>query len=343
MLRAAERPVVMAGTGLYWAHGEHALRALCEEFQIPVFLNGLARGCVPADDPMFFSRARGTGLKGADVALVVGVPMDFRLGFGGSFGDETQLIVVGSCPPERAHPREVAAELYGSVAGSLDALRSAGGPDRSEWVNELRAVENEKRAAEQEDLTDDRAPLHAMRVYGELAQVLDRNAVVIGDGGDFVSFAGRMIETYEPGCWMDPGPYGCLGAGPGAALAAKIAHPDRQVCLLLGDGAFGFSGLEFDTFVRHGIPVVGVMGNNGIWALEKHPMEFLYGYSVAADLQPGLRYDEVVRTLGGHGELVERPDELRPALERAFSSGKPALVNVLTDPAVVYPRKANLA
>ena len=343
LLRGAERPVVMAGTGLYWAHGEDALRALCEELQIPVFLNGLARGCVAADDPMFFSRARGTGLKGADVALVVGVPMDFRLGFGGSFGDETKLIVVGSAPPERAHPREVAAELYGRVAGTLDALRSAGGPDRSAWVKELRSVENEKRAAEQEDLTDDRSPLHPMRVYGELAQVLDRNAVVIGDGGDFVSFAGRMIETYEPGCWMDPGPYGCLGAGPGAALAAKIAHPDRQVCLLLGDGAFGFSGLEFDTFVRHGIPVVGVMGNNGIWALEKHPMEFLYGYSVAADLQPGLRYDEVVRALGGHGELVERPEDLRPALKRAFSSGKPALVNVLTDPTVVYPRKANLA
>jgi acetolactate synthase I/II/III large subunit len=343
LLRAAERPVVMAGTGLYWAHGEHALRALCEELQIPVFLNGLARGCVPADHPMFFSRARGNGLKGADVALVVGVPMDFRLGFGGSFGDETQLIVIGSSAPAGNHPREVAAELYGSVAGTLDSLRSAGGPDRSAWVNELRAAENEKRAAEQDDLTDDRSPLHPMRVYGELAQVIDRDTVVIGDGGDFVSFAGRMIDTYEPGCWMDPGPYGCLGAGPGAALAAKIANPGRQVCLLLGDGAFGFAGMEFDTFVRHGIPVVGVMGNNGIWALEKHPMEFLYGYSVAADLQPGLRYDEIVRTLGGHGELVERPEELRPALERAFSSGKPALVNVLTDPTVVYPRKANLA
>jgi acetolactate synthase-1/2/3 large subunit len=343
LLRSAERPVVMAGTGLYWARAEGALRALCEELQVPVFLNGLARGCVPADHPQFFSRARGAGLKGADVALVVGVPMDFRLGFGGSFGEETQLIAVGSARPEREHPRPVVAELYGNMAGSLDALRSAGGPDRSGWVNELRAAENEKRAAEQEDMTDDRAPLHPMRVYGELAQILDRDAVVIGDGGDFVSFAGRMIDTYEPGCWMDPGPYGCLGAGPGAALAAKLAHPERQVCLLLGDGAFGFSGMEFDTFVRHGVPVVGVMGNNGIWALEKHPMEFLYGYSVAADLQPGCRYDEVVRALGGHGELVERPDELRPALERAFASGKPALVNVLTDPSVVYPRKANLA
>jgi len=343
LLRGAERPVVMAGTGLYWARAEDSLRALCEELNIPVFLNGLARGCVPADHPQFFSRARGAGLKGADVALVVGVPMDFRLGFGGSFGDDTELIVIGSARPEREHPRPVAAELYGNVAGSLDTLRSAGGADRSEWVNELRAAENEKRAAEQEDLTDDRAPLHPMRVYGELSQILDRNAVVIGDGGDFVSFAGRMIDTYEPGCWMDPGPYGCLGSGPGSALAAKLAHPDRQVCLLLGDGAFGFAGMEFDTFVRLGVPVVGVMGNNGIWALEKHPMEFLYGYSVAAELQPGCRYDEVVKALGGHGELVERPDELRPALERAFASGKPALVNVLTDPDVVYPRKANLA
>jgi acetolactate synthase I/II/III large subunit len=346
LLRGASRPVVMAGTGLYWAHGEKALRSLCEELSVPVFLNGLARGCVPADDPMFFSRARGAGLKGADVALVVGVPMDFRLGFGGSFGDDTQIVVVDSARPERRHPREVAAELYGGVAASLDALREGvggGSAERAEWVASLRATENEKRAGEQEDLTDDRAPLHPMRVYGELAQMLDRDAVVIGDGGDFVSFAGRMIDTYEPGCWMDPGPYGCLGAGPGFALAAKVAHPERQVCLLLGDGAFGFSGMEFDTLVRHGVPVVGVMGNNGIWALEKHPMEFIYGYSVAADLQPGCRYDEVVRALGGHGELVSKPDELRPALERAFASGKPALVNVLTDPSVVYPRKANLA
>jgi acetolactate synthase I/II/III large subunit len=352
LLRGASRPVVMAGTGLYWARAEEALLRLCEELSVPVFLNGLARGCVPADHPHFFSRARGAGLKGADLALVVGVPMDFRLGFGGSFGEDTKIVVVGSSAPGREHPRAVAAELYGGVAATLDALRAGagGGPDgagsgadRRAWTASLREAENERRAAEQGDLTDARSPLHPMRVYHELGQVLDRDAVVIGDGGDFVSFAGRMVETYKPGCWMDPGPYGCLGAGPGFALAAKLAHPDRQVCLLLGDGAFGFAGLEFDTFVRHGVPVVGVMGNNGIWALEKHPMEYLYGYSVAADLQPECRYDEVVRALGGHGELVSRPEELRPALERAFASGKPALVNVLTDPAVMYPRKANLA
>src|SRR6266545_1085754 len=345
LLRDAERPVIMAGTNLYWGHGEVALLALAEALRIPVFLNGLARGCVPADHELFFSRARSHGLKGADLALVIGVPMDFRLGFGQSFGEETELVVVDRAEPSRDHPRPVAAELYGSIGGILDALRasSGGGADTSAWVADLRGVETEKRAAERAELDDERAPLHPMRLYRELGAVLDRDAIVIGDGGDFVSFAGRVMDSYAPGCWLDPGPFGCLGCGPGYALAAKLAHPDRQVVLLLGDGAFGFSGMEFDTFARHGVNVVAVMGNNGIWALEKHPMEFLYGYSVAAELRPGTRYDQVVAALGGHGELVERPAELKPALERAFSAGVPALVNVLTDPDVVYPRMSNLA
>ncbi len=218
-----------------------------------------------------------------------------------------------------------------------------GGADTSEWLGHLRGVETEKREAEREQLSDPRAPLHPMRVYGELASVLDRDAIVVGDGGDFVSYAGRVVDSYNPGCWLDPGPFGCLGSGPGYALAAKLAHPERQVVLLLGDGAFGFSGMEFDTLARHGVNVVGVMGNNGIWALEKHPMEFLYGYSVVAELTPETRYDQMVEALGGIGELVRTPDELRPALERAFSATGPVLVNVLTDPSVAYPRSANLA
>jgi acetolactate synthase I/II/III large subunit len=345
LLREAERPVIMAGTNLYWGHGETALLALAEELRIPVFLNGLARGCVPADHELFFSRARSTALKGADVALVIGVPMDFRLGFGQSFGEETELVVVDRAEPVREHPRPVAAELYGSVGAILEALAegAAARATTAGWVAQLRADEDERRGAEAAERHDDRAPLHPMRLYRELGEVLDRNAIVIGDGGDFVSFAGRVMDSYEPGCWLDPGPFGCLGSGPGYALAAKLARPDRQVVLLVGDGAFGFSGMEFDTLARHGVDIVAVMGNNGIWALEKHPMEFLYGYSVAAELRPRTRYDEVVAALGGHGELVERPADLKPALERAFAAGRPALVNVLTDPSVVYPRRSNLA
>jgi acetolactate synthase-1/2/3 large subunit len=346
LLAGAERPVVMAGTGLYWGHGEKELLKLSEELGVPVFLNGLGRGCLPADHPHFFARARSTALKGADVALVIGAQLDFRLGFGGSFGEETELIVLNSSPPSKRTERPIAAELIGGVAASLAALRSGGGEfsdSRRAWIEQLRGVETEKRAAETAELADSRSPLHPVRVYAELAPMLDRDATIVCDGGDFVSYAGKYIDTYEPGCWMDPGPYGCLGTGPGYAMAAALAKPGKQVVMMMGDGAFGFAGMDFDSLVRHNIPAVAVIGNNGIWALEKHPMEFLYGYSVAAELSPGMRYDTIVETLGGHGEFVETPDQLRPALERAFESGKPAVVNVLTDPAVVYPRSANLA
>ncbi len=348
LLREAERPVIMAGTGLYWGRGEDALRALAEELRIPVFLNGLGRGCLPADHELFFSRARSAALGGADVALVIGVPLDFRLGFGAVFAEDAEIVVVDVAEPERRYPRRVAGELYGALPATLDALRAAAAPsdvasERGAWIDSLRATEREKRAAEAPELSDNRAPLHPMRIYGELAVLLDRDAVIVGDGGDFVSYAGRVVDSYEPGCWVDPGPYGCLGSGIGYALAAKLARPERQVVLLLGDGAFGFSGMDLDTLARHGVPVLAVMGNNGIWALEKHPMESIYGYSVAAELRPETRYDVVAEALGCHGELVARPEELRPALERALASGKPALVNVLTDPSVAYPRRSNLA
>ncbi|OBI45661.1 acetolactate synthase [Mycobacterium sp. E796] len=343
LLAAAQRPVIMAGTNVWWGHGEAALLRLAEELQIPVLMNGMARGAVPADHPMAFSRVRGKALGEADVALIVGVPMDFRLGFGKVFGPETQLIVADRGEPVREHPRPIAAGLYGDLTAILSALAATRGTAHPDWVAGLRTAETAARAQEKAELADDRIPLHPMRVYAELAPLLDRDAIVVIDAGDFGSYAGRVIDSYLPGCWLDSGPFGCLGSGPGYALAAKLARPDRQVVLLQGDGAFGFSGMEWDTLVRHGVPVVSIIGNNGIWGLEKHPMEALYGYSVVAELRPGTRYDEVARALGAHGELVAAPAELRPALERAFASGLPAVVNVLTDPAVAYPRRSNLA
>jgi acetolactate synthase-1/2/3 large subunit len=346
LLAAARRPVIMAGTNVWWGHAEAALLRLAEQQRIPVLMNGMARGTVPADHPLAFSRARSKALAEADVAIVVGVPMDFRLGFGGVFGPETQLIVADRAQPDRDHPRPIAAGLYGDLSATLAALGEtthAGGVGHDDWVADLRAAETTARDREHADLADDRSPLHPMRVYAELAPLLERDAIIVVDAGDFGSYAGRVIDSYVPGAWLDSGPFGCLGSGPGYALAAKLARPDRQVVLLQGDGAFGFSGMEWDTLVRHNVPVVSVIGNNGIWALEKHPMEALYGYSVVAELRPETRYDEVVRALGGHGELVSTPGELRPALIRALGSGLPAVVNVLTDPAVAYPRRSNLA
>ncbi|HXO79788.1 MAG TPA: acetolactate synthase [Mycobacterium sp.] len=346
LLGAAQRPVIMAGTNVWWGHAEAALLRLAEERRIPVLMNGMARGTVPADHPLAFSRARSKALGEADVAVVIGVPMDFRLGFGGVFGPDTQLIVADRVQPDRGHPRPVAAELYGDLSSTLTVLSGTPRADtagRGEWIAELRATETAAREREHGELADDRSPLHPMRVYAELAPLLDRDAIVVVDAGDFGSYAGRVIDSYVPGAWLDSGPFGCLGSGPGYALAAKLARPDRQVILLQGDGAFGFSGMEWDTLARHDVPVVSVIGNNGIWALEHHPMTALYGYSVVAELRPGTRYDEVVRALGGHGELVSTPAELRPALTRALGSGLPAVVNVLTDPDVAYPRRSNLA
>lgn len=343
LLSKAQRPVIMAGTNVWWGRGEIALLRLAEQLGIPVLMNGMARGAVAADHPLAFSRARSKALGGADVALIVGVPMDFRLGFGKVFGEQTQLVVADRARPERGHPRPVAAELYGDLDAILSTLAGCGATGHQSWIDELRLAESAARDLEQAELAEDRIPLHPMRVYAELAPLLDRDAIVVIDAGDFGSYAGRVIDSYQPGCWLDSGPFGCLGSGPGYALAAKLAHPDRQVVLLQGDGAFGFSGMEWDTLVRHNVPVVSVVGNNGIWGLEKHPMEALYGYSVVAELRPGTRYDEVTRALGAHGELVSAPAELRPALDRAFASGLPSVVNVLTDPSVAYPRRSNLA
>jgi acetolactate synthase-1/2/3 large subunit len=254
--------------------------------------------------------------------------------------------VVDAADQKAAHV-QTAASPIGDFNAILDGFASFGGSraDHEPWITQLRGEEDAARAAEQAELESDADPIHPARVYGELRKRLERDAVVIGDGGDFVSYAGKLVDSYEPGCWMDPGPYGCLGTGLGYAVAARVAHPDpgRQVVLVLGDGAIGFNGMDFDTLVRHNLPVVAIVGNNGIWGLEKHPMQAIYGYDVAADLQPGLHYDDVVKALGGAGETVSSPEDLGPALDRAFAAGVPYLVNVLTDPAIAYPRSSNLA
>lgn len=340
VLAGAERPVLLAGSDVYAADAVAALREAAEALQVPVFANGMGRGCLPPEHPLAFAKARRAALVEADVVAVVGAPLDFRLNFG-DFGDARVIHIVDS-PQRRATHVSPVASPAGDLRLILTALADHGGRDRAEWVATLRAAEQAAQAQHEQEMAADTTPIRPARVYGELRKVLDRDAVVICDGGDFVSYAGRYLHPAVPGSWLDAGPYGCLGSGPGHAIAARLTYPDRQVCLLLGDGAAGFSLMDVETLVRHRLPVVMVVGNNGIWGLEKHPMRAMYGYDVAADLQPGLRYDEVVRALGGAGETVERPDQLADALRRAFAAGVPYLVNVLTDPDDAYPRSSIL-
>ncbi|HVW33657.1 MAG TPA: acetolactate synthase [Acidimicrobiia bacterium] len=351
LIAEAERPVVMAGAGVYWDRAEEALEELAEAANLPVLMNGLGRGTLRASHPLAFSRARSTALKQADLVVAAGVPLDFRLNFG-SFAGGARVVHLVEHPSMVATHLELAASAAGALAEVFDGLISAGVEparrgERGKWVGELAKDETARREQEAETLASPADPIHPARIYGELRKRMEPDAVVVVDGGDFGSYAGKLVDTETPGSFLDPGPYGCLGTGPGYGLAARLAavaagRPDRQVFLMLGDGAAGFSLMDFDTLVRHDAPVVAIVGNNGIWGLEKHPMRALYGYDVAAELRPGTRYDQVVTALGGHGELVTSPAEIGPAIDRALAAGVPALINVLTDPEDVYPRSSAL-
>jgi acetolactate synthase-1/2/3 large subunit len=326
---------------------EQAARRFVDATGIPVVPNGMGRGIIAPGHPCLVTRARSAAFRDADVVVVVGTALDFRLGygvFGGGDGRPRAAVVhVVDSPGQVAAHAELAASVSGDLSLTLDALREGiehlvRRPSYQDWTARLRATHEAALAADADDLGSERDPIHPARIYGDLLPRLSEDAVVIGDGGDFVSYAGKYVEPAAPGCWLDPGPYGCLGTGLGYAIAARVARPTAPVVLLLGDGAAGFSLLDVDTLVRHRLPVVMVVGNNGIWGLEKHPMQFLYQYDVAAELRPGTRYDEVVKALGGDGETVSDPQELGAALDRALASEVPYLVNVLTDPAIAYPR-----
>lgn len=347
LLAGARRPVLVAGSDVWWDGAWEALRHCVETLRVPTFANGMGRGCLSADHPLAFARTRSL-LREADVVAVIGTPLDFRLSFG-DFGAASVIHVtdVTSAGPA---PVELAAAPAGDLSRVLSGIAEAGAAtpgaggraDHEAWISRLRDEETSRRASAEDLLGSSSEPIHPARIYGELRRHLDRDAVVIGDGGDFVSWAGRLVDSYLPGCWMDPGPYGCLGTGLGYAIAARVVHPDRQVVLLAGDGALGFSEMDVDTLVRHRLAVVIIVGNNGIWGLEKHPMKAIYGYDVAADLQPGCRYDEVARALGAAGETIRLPDELGAALGRAFAAGGPYVLNVVMDPSVTYPRTSSL-
>jgi acetolactate synthase-1/2/3 large subunit len=343
LLASAARPVIIAGSDVWGGDAIAALKDAAEALQIPLFTNGMGRGALPPSHPLAFAKARRAALNEADVVCVIGTPLDFRLGFG-EFG-EAAVVHIVDAPSQRASHVSPAVSPTGDLRRILSDIAGYSGEvaDHTEWIAGLRSAEDAGKARDAEAMAADTDPIKPARIYGELRKVLAPDAVTIGDGGDFVSYAGRYLEPAQPGTWLDPGPYGCLGTGMGYAMGARVTYPDRQICVLMGDGAAGFSLMDAESLARQNLPVVMVVGNNGIWGLEKHPMNAMYGYDVAADLQPGLRYDEVVRALGGAGETVDKASEIGPALARAFDSGVPYLVNVLTDPTDAYPRSSNLA
>ncbi len=346
LLEQEQRPVIMAGTAVWWCDAAEPLRQLAERLQAPVFLNGAGRGCLPLTHPLYFTAARRKALEGADTILAIGTRMDFRLNHGQPplIPAEARVIWLDLAGEDIGVNRGAAVGLVGDVGLSMAQLTEATRQlDTNEWLAYVQAEEQKALERESAALNADTVPIHPMRLCREIRDFIDDETTVIGDGGDIVSYGARVISVTRPGYWLDAGPMGCLGTGTGYAMAAQLARPGKKVLILHGDGAFGLNGMEFESMVRQQLPVVSIIGNDGAWGQIKHPQKAIIGHSTAAELAPGIRYDKMVEALGGYGELVDSPEEIRPALERAFASGRPACINVLIDSNKPYGRSTNVA
>jgi len=340
LLNEAEHPLVFAGAGIRWSEGHEALAELASAMKAPVFLNSLGRGSLPPDHPYAFSAARKFALGRADGVLALGVDWDFRLGFGQrGFGPEARVIQVDVDATHIGRNRPVQIGIVGDPGKVIGQLMAAGvgRTEEPSWTAQVRAEEERIEGEARAGMESDAVPIHPQRFAREIRDALDPDAIVVGDGGDIVGIAASIIQARQPGHWLDPGPFGCLGVGPSFAIAAKLAKPDKQVCIVYGDGSFGLNAMEYESAIRQDIPFVGVIGNDGAWGQIKVAQEAMYGEgnAPAAELSTSTPYHEMVKGLGGHGELVTDPKDLRPALERAFDAGVPTCVNVIVDPTLM--------
>jgi acetolactate synthase-1/2/3 large subunit len=335
LLQGAERPVALVGSQLFWSKRREAYPEFIRTFGMPVYVNGQARGSLDPDDPHWFLQTRKDALKKADVVMIFGTPLDFRLGYGRQLSKEAKLIHVDLDGKELGKNRGADVGIIGDTGLVMEALTGCARAARwkpelsSGWLSELRVLERQKWEAMKPQLTSDEAPLNPLRVCAEVDKFVNEQTIVIGDGGDFVGSAANVLRPRGFGHWLDAGPLGTLGAGPGYAMAAKLASPKSDVIIMYGDGAFGLHMMEFEACIRQKINIVGVIGNDAAWTQILRGQLQMYGpdRTPACRLAPS-RYDLMIEALGGHGEWVERPDQLRPALERALGAGKPAVVNV---------------
>ena len=337
LLEKAQRPVVIAGSSIWWDDAPTQLAAFAERLSAPVYLNGAGRGCLPADHPHFFTQTRKDALSEADVVLIAGTPLDFRLGYGTGIGEGAKIVQIDSDASEIGRNRAADVGIIGDSRSVLQQLNaSLSNATRSQaWLTQLRERELAKAARQATYEQSDQLPIHHFRLARELDDFARAagDAMFVADGGNWVAIAAKVIGLRRPGRWLDPGPLGCLGVGAPFAIAAKLLHPDRPVFVIQGDGSFGFNGMDFDTALRFKLPMVVVVGNDAAWGQIRLPQVQVYGpeKSPATTLAP-TRYDKVVEALGGYGEHVNDPSQIRPALERALASGTVACVNVMLDP-----------
>ncbi|MBW2240486.1 MAG: acetolactate synthase [Deltaproteobacteria bacterium] len=336
ILKTVERPMLMAGTSVKWSEAYDEMNRFISETHIPTYTNGMGRGSVPPDSPEFLVRSRRDALQKIDCIVLAGTLLDFRMRFGQSIPADAKIIQLEMDNTLIGQNRQTDVPLVGNLACSfellLEEMKNGGVQlDYSSWRDELRVIENEAEAKVQAALDSDEVPIDPQRMCREVRDWLDTldNPIVIGDGGDIVATAAKILPVKSRGAWMDPGPLGTLGVGMPFAIAAKLANPDRPVVIIYGDGSFGFNGMEYDTAARFGLNIIGIVGNDAAWGQMMRPQGALYGWDrLQGVLLNRTRYDKVVEALGGHGEHVTEPGEIRAALDRSVAAGKPALINV---------------
>jgi len=340
LLRAAQRPILIAGSGVWWARAEEALRRFIEIAQIPLYTITMGRGTVSDDHPLVMgyadpalNHAVHTAFREADLFLIVGKRIDYRLALGGSrlFPPEARFIQIDIHPQELGLNRPLDAAICADARLALEALAEAAGPQpwpRRPWLERLRALRRDWEATLAQAASDDASPMHPAALCRELSQALPRDVLYSWDGGDFVHWGRALLPAREPGGWLRLGPLGAIGSSLPNALALQLAHPRRPVAVITGDGALGFYIAEMDTAVRHKLPIVVIVGNDAGWGLERELQSFAYGgVTVACELQ-STPYDVIMKGFGGGGETIERLEQVRPAVQRAFASGVPYCLNV---------------
>ncbi|MBI2203802.1 MAG: thiamine pyrophosphate-binding protein [Candidatus Rokubacteria bacterium] len=335
LLARAQRPMILAGSGVWWSDGAAALQAFVDASGIPFYTTPISRGLVPEDHALSFLNARSMAFGESDVVLTVGTRFNWIVQFGRPprFNKDLKVIHVDINPAQLGWNRDVDVPIVGDARAVLEQLteRAKGRLDPkkySAWVGKLRVVDAEKNAEQEKAMSNDNLPIHPLRLCKEVRDFLKRDAILVVDGQEILNYGRQSIPTFTPGHRLNSGAFGTMGVGVPFGVGAKVAKPDTQVLVLHGDGSYGINAMEIDTAVRHRIPLVVVISNNGGWTANTPwalPLP-----------KPGrnlgrTRYDRVAIELGAHGEFVEKPNEIRPALERAFASGKPAVVNVMTD------------
>lgn len=331
LLQKAERPIIVTGSGILWSGASEQLRQWVDLSGIPFYTTPQGRGVVPDDHALSFLTARSTAFREADLAIVIGTRINYVINFLAPprFSAAAKLIQIDINPMEIGHNRPADVGIVGDAGAVLGQLLAAadGRLDKrrySAWTEHLADVEGSKRADSEARLSNDATPIHPLRLCKEVRDYLDRDAILVVDGQEILNYGRQSIPTFVPGHRLNSGPFGTMGVGLPFGLGAKAAKPDAQVLVLHGDGSFGLNAMELDTAVRWKLPVVTVVSLNGGWTADPD------GNKPGRDLGY-TRYDKMAEALGCHAEYVEEPREIRPALDRAFKSGRPALVNVKTD------------